>query len=308
MNLVRRTRARIAATTARGAERRFCRRVLSRTESKRGAQLFILGLPRTGTTLVYQYIVHRLHVAYFTNAVGEHPYDPCRTIWASIQSGGTYRSDFESEYGRSRGDLAPREAGNFWLRFFDIDAYQVPGDVRESGLAEIRKTVFCTQALFGGAPFVNKNVKHLLRIPVLNASFPDPQFLVVERDRVDVALSLLRVRLDTLGSYDAWTSVKPPTYDSLRALDPVEQIVGQIAGIERRMDDDLAAVDAGRVHRVDYDSFCRAPDSLFEACGAALRGAAEKNPPVAGFAIRRSEPRNETEARLVERVRKEFGA
>jgi len=304
MNLVRHARARFAAT----AERRFRREILARAGTARGAQLFILGLPRTGTTLVYQYIVHRLHVAYFTNAVGEHPYDPCRTTWAQIRSGGTYRSDFESEYGRSRGDLAPREAGNFWLRFFDIDAYQVPGGVRESDLAELRETIFCAQALFDGAPFVNKNVKHLLRIPVLNASFPDPHFLVVGRDRMDVALSLLRVRLDTLGSYDAWTSVKPPTYDSLRALDPVEQIVGQIAGLERRMDDDLAAVDAGRVHRVDYDSFCRAPDSLIEACGTALRGVAEKNPPVAGFAIRHSEPRNETEARLAERVRKEFGA
>jgi hypothetical protein len=303
MGLLARARTRLTAMTAGAAERRFRREVRSRGGEVRGAQLFILGLPRSGTTLVYQYIVHRLHVAYFTNAVGRRPYDPCRATWEQVRSGDTYRSDFQSEYGRSRGDLAPREAGNFWLRFFDIDAYQTPGDVKEADLAEMRESVHCTQALFSGAPFVNKNVKHVLRIPVLAACFADAHFLVVERDRVDVALSLLRARIDTLGSYDAWFSVKPPDYARLRGLDAVEQVAGQVLALERKMDDDLAGVGAGRVHRLDYQAFCRSPDSVIAASAPALSGVKEKNPPVDAFEVRRAQARNDTEARLVERLR-----
>ncbi len=308
MSLVRVVRSRLASESAGVAERLFRRAVLARAHEPAGPQVFILGLPRSGTTLVYQYLVHRLHVAYFTQAVGHHPCDPCRTTWSQIRSGGTYRSDFESEYGRSRGDLAPREAGSFWLRFFHIDDYQTNADVREEDLAEMRKTVACIQALFHGAPFVNKNVKHLLRVPVLNGAFPNPHFLVVERDPVDVALSVWRSRLEYSGSYDAWFSVRPSNYEALRALDPVEQVVGQIVGLERKLNEDLAWVDAARVHRIDYASFCRRPDDVLPACGGVFAQVTEKNPPVPTFERRSRGPQDEVEARLAARIREEYGS
>ena len=56
------------------------RALLAVTSRSEGSQLFILGPPRTGTTLIYQYIAHRLNVAYFTNGVGRYPLAPgiCR--------------------------------------------------------------------------------------------------------------------------------------------------------------------------------------------------------------------------------------
>ncbi len=79
-------------------------------------QLFIIGLPRSGTTLVYQYIVHRLRVSYFSNAVGRYPRSPCvATLWERATKG-DYRSDFASNYGATTGPAAPHEAGNVWGR------------------------------------------------------------------------------------------------------------------------------------------------------------------------------------------------
>jgi hypothetical protein len=49
----------------RAAERMF----VSHSRPVSAPRLFILGLPRWGTTLVYQYIVHRLKVALLTNGV-----------------------------------------------------------------------------------------------------------------------------------------------------------------------------------------------------------------------------------------------
>ena len=58
--------------------------------------IFIVGLPRSGTTLVYQYLVHRLKVSYFTNGVGSYPRAACITTFIQHIRHGDYVSDFES--------------------------------------------------------------------------------------------------------------------------------------------------------------------------------------------------------------------
>ena len=293
----------LRSVPARVAERRFVDRVLSRPAPWR-PPLLITGLPRTGTTLVYQYVVHRWHVAYFTQGVGTRPYDPCRTTWREIRAHGPYRSDFRSRFGRSEGVVAPREAGAFWLRFFDIDARQGRDAIDERARTTLRRTVHALETIFDGAPFVNKNVKHVLRIDALESVFPDVHWLVVERDRVDVALSILRARIATAGDARAWFSVRPDDYDAIVDLDPVEQIARQVEGVARRLGEDLARVDPARVHRVDYAAFCGHPEVLADVLGDWIAGVAAKNPPVERFDHRRSEPRNDMEARLVERIRR----
>jgi hypothetical protein len=284
-------------------ERSFQTDMLRRYRGDFGPQLFILGLPRSGTTLVYQYIVHRLHVSYFTNGVGTHPYDPVRETCRQLRHNAPYRSDFASEFGRSSGAMAPREAGNFWLRFFDIDAYETRRDVSRRDAETLRVTVRALQTLFGGAVFVNKNVKHMLRIDALAAIFDDAHFLVVDRDMVDVALSVLRAREKTLGSSEAWFSARPPNYDELARLDPVGQVCGQVFALDRRMRDDLDRVDADRVHNVSYDAFCDRPDTVVDSCASLVGGVDEKNPAVERFELRRSRPETEMEEALVAAVR-----
>jgi len=286
----------------RRAERAACRRASGAYTGSFAPPLFILGLPRSGTTLVYQYIVHRLHVAYFTNGVGAHPFAPSATTMKQLRENDPYRSDFESSYGRSSGEMAPREAGSFWLRFFDIDAYETRADIDDAAAAELERTIRCVQALFDGAPFVNKNVKHLLHVDALAAIFPDAHFLVVERNREDVAVSVLRGRVNTLGSADAWFSARPENYDELVKLDPVGQIVGQLDALDGRIESDVSRLDASRVHRVVYEAFCDDPDSVIRACAPVFDGVAEKNPAHPRFDIRRRPAANEMEARLLEAV------
>ena len=285
------------------AEEQFERDVLKRFRGEFAPQVFILGLPRSGTTLVYQYIVHRYHVSYFTNGVGQRPYDPCRTTYRQMRANPPYASDFESAYGRSQGEMAPREAGNFWLRFFDIDAYESADDLRAHRAAALARSIHTMQALSGGAPFVNKNVKHMLRIDALASVFPDARFLVVERDMVDVALSVMRSRVKTLGDRGAWFSVKPPEYDEIRLLAPEEQVCAQVFALEARLNDDLRRVKADRVHTIAYEDFCAHPDSVFDSMADIFENVDEKNAPVAHFALRHSLPEDEVEEKLVAYVR-----
>ncbi len=262
--------------------------------------VFVLGLPRSGTTLVSQYLVHRLAVAYFTHGVGRHPRAPAVVTRLEQRLYGDYCSDFRSEYGKTRGPSSPREAGSFWGRFFGLDAYVRFEDVSEPDARTLRATIAATQRVFGGAPFVNKNVKHMLRIDALARLFPDPLFVVVRRDLRDVALSVLEARHKGLADASGWWSVKPPDHAALRDLPLPEQIAGQVVSLRDQLHRDLAEVDASRVFWIDYANFCTSPETAIEPLRRRLEPIAYRNPAVASFAPQHREPTDADGRRLVE--------
>lgn len=283
-------------------ERRFRERIMNRFDGDPGAQLFILGLPRSGTTLVYQYIVHRYHVAYFTNGVASHPYNPCQTTSRQHKQYPPYRSDFRSHYGHSEGTMAPNEAGSYWWRFFGEGRYTALSDMSADDIHDIQKTVATIQAVFDGALFVNKDVKHILRIDALARMFPRSHLLVIERNATDVALSILRGRKDLTGNYTSWTSAKPPEYDHLKDLPAAQQICGQVVGLSGRLQHDLDHVDPSRVHRIAYEQFCQCPERAMESVAEIFSGVGTKNPLVTEFPARSREPQGPIEKELADLV------
>ncbi|MBN1666890.1 MAG: sulfotransferase [Anaerolineales bacterium] len=263
-------------------------------------QLFILGLPRSGTTLVYQYVVHRLDVAYFSNGVGRYPFSPFLITWWQTRRYGTYQSDFQSVYGKVLGPVAPREAGGFWARFFDLDAYSSYPDVDRVAQVQLKKTIAALQSVFGGAPFVNKNVKHMLRLDALAKIFPAAVFLVVEREMTDVALSVLRGRIRYQPDPQGWWSVKPPNYHRLRGLSVVEQVAGQVLALAERMEVDLENIEPRRVMRLTYQDFCSAPDGFITDLRALLDYPKYRNPACSAFSVVSNQPENDQEKQLIE--------
>ena len=234
-------------------------------------QLFIMGLPRSGTTLIYQYIVHRLHVAYFTNGVGRFPSAPCITTFLQHKVYGQYISDFQSNYGKVLGPVAPREAGGFWCRFFDIDNYMAFDDLSEHDVCILKNTIACVQHIFERKPFINKNVKHLLRIDALSKIFPNSQFLIVKRDIADVAISLLRGRYKNLSDPRQWWSVRPPDYEKLKNFPIVEQIFYQCISLKQKMEQDISNLPKKRIIRIHYKNFCDNPEDLIHIVNVFFR-------------------------------------
>lgn len=267
-----------------------------------GPQLFILGLPRSGTTLVYQYIVHRLEVAYFTNGVGRFWKAPCLITFLQHRLYGDYQSNFESHYGKNEGPVAPREAGAFWGRFFGLDDYVTYDELSDRQVKTLRNTIHRVQRLFGGAPFVNKNVKHLLRIDALSEAFPSCLFLIVERDITDVALSVLRGRSENLSDPRQWWSAKPPDYSKLKDLSLVEQVTHQLLSLQARMEKDLVHVPLNRLLRVRYESFCAEPEQLIDLLKQRFHLVETRNRTIDHFRCSRHRPRSAEERELIRLV------
>lgn len=269
--------------------------------------LFVLGLPRSGTTLVSQYLVHRLDLAYFTNGVGARPATPLLTTALEHFRYGGYRSDFRSDYGKVQGAAAPREAGGVWGRFFGFEHYVRYEDVAPADVLALRRLVGAVQRVFGGAPFVNKNVKHLLRLHALAHIFPASRFLVVRRSLADVGLSILRARRKLLPDVSQWWSVKPPDYEALRQLPPLEQVVGQVLSLRSRLHADLGELPAERTLWIDYESFCRRPESVVELARQAVGERRLRNEAVRAFPVARNAPNDAEERSLAERLDERAG-
>jgi hypothetical protein len=262
--------------------------------------LFILGLPRSGTTLVYQYIVHRLPVAYFTNGADRYAQFPCLVTAARRLAYGRYRSSFQNSYGKVPGPVAPHEAGVVWGRFFGFHDYVRPEEISGEDALTLQRIVACTEWVFEGAPFANKNVKHLLRLHTLASIFPEARFLIVKRNLEDVALSLLRGRYANTGTASDFWSVCPPNAEELADLPPHKQIPRQLLALTDRLHLDLQSIADDRVFGVEYEEFCNAPDRLIGQVAPAL--GVEPDPEcreVECFQVSRNEPETPEEKRLV---------
>jgi hypothetical protein len=260
--------------------------------------VFVLGLPRSGTTLVSRYLVHRLEIAYWTSGVGQHPRAPVVTTFLERRQG-PHRSELDSHDGRIEGAAAPREAGSVWERFFDRERYMRFDDLRPGDAPALRNLVAATQRVFGGTPFVNKDVKHMLRIDALARVFPESLFLVVRRRPQDVALSILRARFELRADPMQWGSVKPPDHERLAGLPVEEQVAGQVLSLRRRLDADLAALPQERVLRLDYERFCREPDTSLGPLRRTLGAVAERAGPAGPFAALHHAPADAREHRLL---------
>ncbi len=234
--------------------------------------ILIVGAPRSGSTLLYQTVVERFDVAYISNR-------HCR--WHGAPSlverrsrSARHTATYSSYHGAETGATAPSECGGYWYRFFPRSPHHVPMEAADrTKLTGLRRSV----ARFGaeaGRPIVFKNLYCSLRLEPISAAVPEALFLVIERDLLDNARSLLASRMRRSGSYAEWWSAEPPGIERLRTLPAEQQVVGQIRGISAAIAAARETIGADRFLDVTYESLCDDPAGTTAAIETfcALRG------------------------------------
>lgn len=225
------------------------------------APIFVLGAPRSGTTLLYQLLVEGLDVGWLGNAHAAKPAQVATVERDAPPRSQRLGSDFDSAHGATSGDWGPSEAGEFWYRAFPRDRHQqgeadaTPARVRDVA-AMVRR--FAEAA---GAPVVFKNTLNSLRVPVLARALPEARFILIERDLPGNARSLLVGRLRH-GDASSWWSARPDGAEQLQGRSPAEQVTWQartVSDVARR---DLEAHARERWAAVTYDELCADPRAL----------------------------------------------
>jgi hypothetical protein len=97
---------------------------------------------------------------------------------------------------------------------------------------------------------------------------PEARFVVIQRDLLDHARSILVARLRANGEARTWWSVEPPGWERLRELEPAEQVLGQVEAIHVEIERAREQIGADRFLDVTYEQLIDDVPSTLGSIGA----------------------------------------
>lgn len=231
--------------------------------------VFIIGAPRSGTTLTYQLLVARGGFAYISNFLARFWQVPSIGIHLENAVGlreKTYHTDFTSEYGRTRGWLEPHEFGYFWDRWFDQGQTSHKLDRKQLSRVDIkrlRRVVASIENGYGAPVVFANNTWCTFQIEYLARVFPTSLFVVCEREPLYIAQSILIGRR-RLQDSQTWWSVRPLGHEAVQDQPWWKQIGWQVSETIREMHAGLERVAEGRQVKVQYEELCQDPVAKLE--------------------------------------------
>jgi len=239
--------------------------------------MFVLGVPRSGSTLVSQLLASSLFVGYPDNIVARFWLSPVYGLRLSkIFLNGQREWSFNSDYGRTTNLADPHEFGYFWFYHLRLKENKAPDpETYYSVDWEKILTLIKNMAAANESAMMFKSLQMGWYANECGKHFKKAYFILIERDPIDNAISLLRMREKKIGSKDSWASMKPRIYEKLKEFDVHTQVAGQVYWLKKEFAEQLSLVDPDRVIRVSYQEVCDNPHNFLQyiakATGARLR-------------------------------------
>jgi len=218
--------------------------------------VFIIGAPRTGSTILYQIITNELDVLYIDNLACSLHRNLFFGVWLSRK---IFKSkphnNFKAEHGNTSmyGAHAPSECGGFWYRWMPKNRHFVDeGDIDDKAENEIRREITSIINCHD-KPLVFKNLNAGLRMRVLFRIFPKAKFIWIKRDPLYVTQSILKARGTVNANLEQWWSLMPENYESLKNMTAIEQVVGQVHSVERQIEQDKNMFSEENILSISYE-------------------------------------------------------
>ncbi len=257
-------------------------------EHPRLPAVFVVGCPRSGTTLMYQWLAATGLFTYPTNFVSRFPTapwigeriqllltDPDYDFHGELGGGeGTVADRFSSRLGKTTGLTAPHEFWYWWRRFLPARETHAlsPRDLATVDTGGLLRELAAWEAV-RDRPLAMKGLILNWNLPWLADLLPDAVFIHLRRDPFFTMQSLLAARRDFSGDTRRWYSFRPPEFHDLQDKDPAQQVAGQVLFTDQAVSEGLADLPSHRVIRVAYEDFCRHPKDVYERLLASLAAA-----------------------------------
>lgn len=242
----------------------------SRTDSMgpRRPVLFIVGIPRTGTTLLYQLLAASGAFDYPSNFIARFyrspAYGACiqRLALPLLPRGA---QEWSSRAGHTPHWWGPHEFGYFWQHHLPLTEHHEPSSPSMDGLVRAIAAfeAECTRPLL----FKNGILCYVLRD--LARAMPTARFLHIERNPLDVAVSLHQMRERLHGDARPWWSLRPRQVDMTAS--PEDQIAWQVAHAKSALHEAGREIGVERWADTSYVELCADPHAVVRQA-AALAG------------------------------------
>lgn len=230
--------------------------------------LFIFGLPRSGTTLLYQLVTACLDVGYINKLAARFWLAPLTGVtFARSVLGRSKDTSFLSDYGKSNDLAGPHEFPYFWRHWLHMDSVAEAStfdkritDIDWNGLVQVISSL---QDFFD-APMVFKTFYVANFLHDFARHIPQPMFIYIERDPEDVALSILNARRSHFGNVNSWWATWPPSYNEIKSLPFDQQIARQVVDLRSVYEQLLRGLPPKLYVRLTYQELCDNPGAAIE--------------------------------------------
>ena len=251
-------------------------RLLSLSERRGGREpvstdlplVFIVGPPRTGTTLLYQLLVHCLDVSYFDNVDALFPRAPVTGRRLLRRPDRADRFGFSSYYGNTAGWYAPNDAFQVWNRWLGGHRYRARQELSEAAAEDMRR-FFARWLSATGKPLLNKNNRNADCVPLLADALGNSVFVEVSREHEFVVQSLLMARETVQGRVErGWGLDSEQLEPGAPREMVIDAVCAQLDRIQEKLDHAAAAAGNRRYLRIKYEDVCSDPGGTVEAVAA----------------------------------------
>jgi len=214
--------------------------------------VFIIGSPRTGSTVLYQMLTYSVDCLYINNLVSIFAKSlPFGFSLSSKFYNNEPHHSFTSSFGNTNSWNSPSECPAFWFRWFPRSHdYVEELDISPEAANEIRTNIFTiTEKYSKGIIF--KNLTSGQRLKVLKSVFPNAKYIYLRRDPFYSAQSVLKARKKIGFDPSYWWSVKPKSYQRFKSMPLVQRTVNQIHEHEKQILSDLKQIP--KPHKIKTD-------------------------------------------------------
>lgn len=222
--------------------------------------VFMIGPPRSGSTLLYQLLARRYRCCYFSNLMMNFPLTPISIARMAKPFNGCDPPDqFENWYGETTEWRAPSQGLPFWFQCLPPVTHELEVDVLTPEISHrIHSTMAALQDIYG-APFINKWQPNSMRLALLAGIFPEALFIRMTRQKRSIIRSILRARAEICGSGSGWFSIKPRGYKNMLSRPEVEQVEWQIDRIEETIETHMKRIGLDRFYTVSFEELREHP-------------------------------------------------
>lgn len=256
--------------------------------------IFVIGVPRSGTTLLTQLVSSCFDVGSINNLIARFWLAPVSAIKLSKAVLSNQKNIlYQSNYGKTSDITEPHEFSYFWHRWLKLEympEYEIEKMEKEIDWSGLILTLR-NMALTFGKPLMLKAPLVLYYIDKIAAKMPEAIFVYSKRDLADVAVSLRKGRIKYYGDDSKWLGMYPLEYNKIKNLPPKEQLAAQIYYLDKSYRSKLNELQAEQGLVLEYKDICtntqeslqKIKHNLFQQSSVSLRDSAA---PPAGLIAR----------------------
>ena len=232
--------------------------------------VFIVGAPRTGSTLLNQLITQVYDVAYISNLADIFYRNLAFGMYLHHRLYGKQGHHTQtSRFGNTRhlSLSAPSEGGDFWYQWLPKAKHFIDFDeVAPEAITEIQSIIFGTTNYFN-KPLVFKNLNMGQRMRLIYKITSDAKFIWIKRDPLYTVQSILMARRKLRIPNDQLWSVKPADTSGVGILGEIAMVVRQVYELEKQIATDKSLFPSQNILEIYYRNFCEDTEAELRKIG-----------------------------------------